>query len=208
MSFYSSEILLACLSDVTCSIVCTVLKSYSSLCSVSSRTHSWLWEEMMRACVSMTWLHRSVSASSKHMRTGMTTTSLCHRIGHFLGCFIINMHWNYQNLLSVNIEISCICNCFMNLMFFSRVKAIESFMKDDFCVLVTASNDGFIKLWKFNLEVLCLTCKSRKYNTRTFFSLKLNHFKHKKYLAWWFYFYLINWLIEHYPPMWIFFVFS
>ncbi len=37
-------------------------------------------------------------------------------------------------------------------------------MKDEFCVLVTASNDGFIKLWKLNLEVLCifLACK---YNT-------------------------------------------
>lgn len=34
----------------------------------------------------------------------------------------------------------------------NRVKAIESFMKDEFCVLVTASNDGFIKLWKLNLE--------------------------------------------------------
>lgn len=50
--------------------------------------------------------------------------------------------------------------------FFPRVKAIESFMKDDVCVLVTASNDGFIKLWKLNLEVLCifLPCK---YNTDT-----------------------------------------
>uniref|UniRef100_A0A672LAX4 Uncharacterized protein n=1 Tax=Sinocyclocheilus grahami TaxID=75366 RepID=A0A672LAX4_SINGR len=36
----------------------------------------------------------------------------------------------------------------------NRVKAIESFMKDDGCVLVTASNDGFIKLWKLNLENL------------------------------------------------------
>ncbi|KAI2648816.1 p21-activated protein kinase-interacting protein 1-like [Labeo rohita] len=36
----------------------------------------------------------------------------------------------------------------------NRVKAIESFMKDDICVLVTASNDGFIKLWKLNLENL------------------------------------------------------
>ncbi|CAM4723737.1 unnamed protein product [Leuciscus chuanchicus] len=36
----------------------------------------------------------------------------------------------------------------------NRVKAIESFMKNDFCVLVTASNDGFIKLWKLNLEKL------------------------------------------------------
>ncbi|XP_067291370.1 p21-activated protein kinase-interacting protein 1-like isoform X2 [Pseudorasbora parva] len=36
----------------------------------------------------------------------------------------------------------------------NRVKAIESFMKEDFCVLVTASNDGYIKLWKLNLEKL------------------------------------------------------
>ncbi|KTG38682.1 hypothetical protein cypCar_00038731 [Cyprinus carpio] len=36
----------------------------------------------------------------------------------------------------------------------NRVKAIDSFMKDDVCVLVTASNDGFIKLWKLNLENL------------------------------------------------------
>lgn len=34
----------------------------------------------------------------------------------------------------------------------NRIKAIESFTKDDFCVLVTASNDGFIKMWKLNLE--------------------------------------------------------
>ncbi|TRY91390.1 hypothetical protein DNTS_013521 [Danionella cerebrum] len=36
----------------------------------------------------------------------------------------------------------------------NRVKAIDSFLKDDFCVLVSASNDGFIKLWKLNLEAL------------------------------------------------------
>ncbi|XP_051538009.1 p21-activated protein kinase-interacting protein 1-like isoform X2 [Myxocyprinus asiaticus] len=36
----------------------------------------------------------------------------------------------------------------------NRVKAMQSFMKDYFCVLVTASNDGFIKMWKLNLENL------------------------------------------------------
>lgn len=62
-------------------------------------------------------------------------------------------------------EICCICYCCDHLIFFfPRIKAIGSFMKDEFCVLVTASNDGFIKLWKLNLEVLCifLACK---YNT-------------------------------------------
>uniref|UniRef100_A0A4W4EX15 Anaphase-promoting complex subunit 4 WD40 domain-containing protein n=1 Tax=Electrophorus electricus TaxID=8005 RepID=A0A4W4EX15_ELEEL len=34
----------------------------------------------------------------------------------------------------------------------NRVKAVESFMMDELCVLVTASNDGFIKLWKLNME--------------------------------------------------------
>ncbi|XP_034744002.1 p21-activated protein kinase-interacting protein 1-like [Etheostoma cragini] len=34
----------------------------------------------------------------------------------------------------------------------TRVKAIDSFMMEDYCVLVTASNDGFIKMWKLNLE--------------------------------------------------------
>ncbi|XP_030625043.1 p21-activated protein kinase-interacting protein 1-like [Chanos chanos] len=36
----------------------------------------------------------------------------------------------------------------------TRVKAIDSFTTEDTCVVVTASNDGFIKLWKVNLEVL------------------------------------------------------
>uniref|UniRef100_A0A8C7P4H6 Anaphase-promoting complex subunit 4 WD40 domain-containing protein n=1 Tax=Oncorhynchus mykiss TaxID=8022 RepID=A0A8C7P4H6_ONCMY len=39
----------------------------------------------------------------------------------------------------------------------TRVKSVDSFTVDDFCVLVTASNDGFIKMWKLNLEV-CTTC--------------------------------------------------
>ncbi|KAM3866260.1 p21-activated protein kinase-interacting protein 1-like [Diretmus argenteus] len=34
----------------------------------------------------------------------------------------------------------------------TRVKAVESFSMDDFCVLVTASNDGFIKMWKLHLN--------------------------------------------------------
>ncbi|XP_057178382.1 p21-activated protein kinase-interacting protein 1-like [Triplophysa rosa] len=34
----------------------------------------------------------------------------------------------------------------------NRIKAIESFTKDSFCVVVTASNDGFIKMWKLDLE--------------------------------------------------------
>ncbi|XP_077413905.1 p21-activated protein kinase-interacting protein 1-like isoform X2 [Vanacampus margaritifer] len=35
----------------------------------------------------------------------------------------------------------------------TRVKAVESFkMADDDCVLVTASNDGFIKMWKLRLN--------------------------------------------------------
>ncbi|XP_031666689.1 p21-activated protein kinase-interacting protein 1-like isoform X1 [Oncorhynchus kisutch] len=36
----------------------------------------------------------------------------------------------------------------------TRVKSVDSFTVDDFCVLVTASNDGFIKMWKLNLESL------------------------------------------------------
>ncbi|KAI4880361.1 hypothetical protein NFI96_013978 [Prochilodus magdalenae] len=34
----------------------------------------------------------------------------------------------------------------------NRVKVVESFTTDELCVLITASNDGFIKLWKFNVE--------------------------------------------------------
>ncbi|XP_075953265.1 p21-activated protein kinase-interacting protein 1-like [Anarhichas minor] len=34
----------------------------------------------------------------------------------------------------------------------TRVKAIDSFMMEDYCVLVTASNDGFIKMWKLHLK--------------------------------------------------------
>ncbi|XP_068197149.1 p21-activated protein kinase-interacting protein 1-like [Antennarius striatus] len=34
----------------------------------------------------------------------------------------------------------------------TRVKAVDSFMMDDYCVMVTASNDGFIKMWKLYLK--------------------------------------------------------
>ncbi|XP_024921851.1 p21-activated protein kinase-interacting protein 1-like [Cynoglossus semilaevis] len=34
----------------------------------------------------------------------------------------------------------------------TRVKAIDSFNMEDYCVLVTASNDGFIKMWKVHLK--------------------------------------------------------
>uniref|UniRef100_A0A671VF48 PAK1 interacting protein 1 n=1 Tax=Sparus aurata TaxID=8175 RepID=A0A671VF48_SPAAU len=34
----------------------------------------------------------------------------------------------------------------------TRVKAVDSFMMEDYCVLVTASNDGFIKMWKLHLK--------------------------------------------------------
>lgn len=34
----------------------------------------------------------------------------------------------------------------------TRVKAVDSFTLDDYCVLVTASNDGFIKMWKLHLN--------------------------------------------------------
>uniref|UniRef100_A0A3B3CRI5 PAK1 interacting protein 1 n=1 Tax=Oryzias melastigma TaxID=30732 RepID=A0A3B3CRI5_ORYME len=34
----------------------------------------------------------------------------------------------------------------------TRVKAVDSFTTEDYCVLVTASNDGFIKMWKIHLK--------------------------------------------------------
>ncbi|RVE61001.1 hypothetical protein OJAV_G00166460 [Oryzias javanicus] len=34
----------------------------------------------------------------------------------------------------------------------TRVKAVDSFSMEDYCVLVTASNDGFIKMWKIHLK--------------------------------------------------------
>ncbi|XP_017266540.1 p21-activated protein kinase-interacting protein 1-like [Kryptolebias marmoratus] len=34
----------------------------------------------------------------------------------------------------------------------TRVKAVDSLMMEDYCVVVTASNDGFIKLWKIHLK--------------------------------------------------------
>lgn len=38
-----------------------------------------------------------------------------------------------------------------------RVKAVDGASVDDYFVLVTASNDGFIKMWKIHLEeVRCL----------------------------------------------------
>ncbi|KAM6918207.1 p21-activated protein kinase-interacting protein 1-like [Xenentodon cancila] len=33
----------------------------------------------------------------------------------------------------------------------TRVKAVDSLMMEDYCLVVTASNDGFIKLWKIHL---------------------------------------------------------
>ncbi|XP_060940554.1 p21-activated protein kinase-interacting protein 1-like [Limanda limanda] len=41
----------------------------------------------------------------------------------------------------------------------TRVKAVDSFMMEDYCVLVTASNDGLIKMWKLlNLKEARLCC--------------------------------------------------
>ncbi|XP_029380314.1 p21-activated protein kinase-interacting protein 1-like [Echeneis naucrates] len=34
----------------------------------------------------------------------------------------------------------------------TRVKAVDSFHMEDYCVVVTASNDGFIKMWKLHLK--------------------------------------------------------
>nr|XP_040027222.1 p21-activated protein kinase-interacting protein 1-like [Gasterosteus aculeatus aculeatus] len=34
----------------------------------------------------------------------------------------------------------------------TRVKDVDSFVMEDYCVLVTASNDGFIKMWKLHLK--------------------------------------------------------
>ncbi|XP_055359911.1 p21-activated protein kinase-interacting protein 1-like isoform X2 [Betta splendens] len=34
----------------------------------------------------------------------------------------------------------------------TRVKAVDSFNMDDYCVIVTASNDGFIKMWRLQLK--------------------------------------------------------
>ncbi|XP_074543865.1 p21-activated protein kinase-interacting protein 1-like [Halichoeres trimaculatus] len=34
----------------------------------------------------------------------------------------------------------------------TRVKSVDSFMMEDYCVVVTASNDGFIKMWKLHLK--------------------------------------------------------
>lgn len=32
------------------------------------------------------------------------------------------------------------------------MKAVDSFMMEDYCILVTASNDGYIKMWKLHLK--------------------------------------------------------
>ncbi|XP_044075943.1 p21-activated protein kinase-interacting protein 1-like [Siniperca chuatsi] len=34
----------------------------------------------------------------------------------------------------------------------TRVKAVDSFIMEDYCVMVTASNDGFVKMWKLHLK--------------------------------------------------------
>lgn len=37
-----------------------------------------------------------------------------------------------------------------------RVKAVDSFVMEDYCVMVTASNDGLIKMWKLHLKEVSL----------------------------------------------------
>lgn len=36
-----------------------------------------------------------------------------------------------------------------------RVKTVDSVNVDDYSVVVTASNDGFIKMWKIHLKEVC-----------------------------------------------------
>lgn len=47
----------------------------------------------------------------------------------------------------------------------NRVKALGSFEMDNLCVLVTASNDGFIKLWDFSAERQEAVCLLGQVNT-------------------------------------------
>lgn len=35
---------------------------------------------------------------------------------------------------------------------FFRVKAVDSFFMENYCVMVTASNDGLMKMWKLHLK--------------------------------------------------------
>lgn len=45
------------------------------------------------------------------------------------------------------------------------MKDVDSFVMEDYCVLVTASNDGFIKMWKIHLkEARPLLVTSTKFN--------------------------------------------
>lgn len=54
---------------------------------------------------------------------------------HFFSSHAIQNQVNKQTLF---------CDC--------RVKAVDSFTMEDYCVMVTASNDGFIKMWKLHLK--------------------------------------------------------
>ncbi|XP_072536375.1 p21-activated protein kinase-interacting protein 1-like isoform X2 [Salminus brasiliensis] len=47
----------------------------------------------------------------------------------------------------------------------NRVKALESLMMGELCVLITASNDGFIKLWKLTMEKPEVVCLLGQMNT-------------------------------------------
>lgn len=69
--------------------------------------------------------------------------------------------WNQVNwLISSNIFHVIWCDIYMGalttLLFDCRVKGVDSFLMEDHCVLVTASNDGFIKMWKLSLKEACL----------------------------------------------------
>lgn len=92
--------------------------------------------------------------------------------------------WNKVRLFlrdAINIvcHISPRCgNCFLGY----RVKAVDSFFMEDYCVMVTASNDGFIKMWKLQLkEVRLTTC-----DLECSLGLKLAKKKKKNCFVWFF----------------------
>lgn len=106
---------------------------FRALVCVHHRIPVWVWLVMTRPSGCLICPQRSVFASSRPTATGRSS------------CITKCSVWCYLLL-----DLSAAWNSVFVL--FCRVKSLEGFTVDDFYVVVTASNDGFIKLWKLQME--------------------------------------------------------
>lgn len=101
------------------------------------------------------WEQRNGCASSRRTKPGIYIHSVCSTpytttIMYMWqqtadGFCVLVSHQISSQLSETEVNKSSSCCVF-------RVKAVDSFKMEDYCVLVTASNDGFIKMWKLHLK--------------------------------------------------------